>query len=171
MSHARGPGAVAIQLPLADASSRSLGAWVQRQAWPDDAWPTEPAGYHVTVLYTPFEQRSAGPYLGLAQTAPGSASGRCDGVAMMGDPTLGTVPVAVGLHAPALERAMERLAREATALGLPVVRFPDGWRPHVTVATSSRPVALPPPPLEIATRGVVLRTDTGDWLPVVTRPG
>lgn len=130
---------------------------------------TEPSGYHVTVLYTPVTERCASRYEPLAEIAPEATEAACERVVAMRANVRGATPLVVALRAPDIECTMQSLADRASELDLPLVAFPDGWRPHITVAVggASQAKALPAvPAFVIATRGVVLRTRAGEWLSI-----
>lgn len=125
---------------------KQIHNWVQEQEWPEGTKLEHPNDYHVTLLYTPEghdEHKNAWWLEHMGQTPvkfdkfesfPGGPDG---------------VPYVLRIHSPEIQEHAEKLQDRAEAMGLPITRFPGGYKPHLTVgygpsALTGRPV----PPFE-----------------------
>lgn len=133
---------------LPDDAKQRIHEWAQTLPWPEGSRFAPPERYHVTGIYSPsgFADPSHQEWIqghsGLTYPV------QTVGVDNFSPSKVGEgAPVVLRVHHPQLEADTERLIDEAQQRGLPVSRFPGGYKPHITVGHSPTPIEADHPHL------------------------
>jgi 2'-5' RNA ligase len=129
-----------------DETKHAIHEWAHTLPWPLGSRMAPPDRYHVTGVYSPsgFGDPShhdwAESHSGLTYPV------QTTGVESFSPPKVGEqAPVVMRVHHPQLEADTERLMDEAQQRGLPVSRFPGGYKPHITLGYSPTPLEVEHP--------------------------
>lgn len=134
---------------IPDETKQQIHEWTQGQQWPEGTKFQDPSKYHVTGIYSP--EGFANPE---HQQWANSRSGISYPVMTTGvdsfTPAEGKslTPTVLRVHNPDLINDTEGMLDEAEQRGLPVSRFPGGYKPHITVAHTPTQVQLEHPNLQ-----------------------
>lgn len=134
---------------IPDDAKQQIHEWTQAQQWPEGTKFQDPGKYHVTGLYSPEgyanpeHQQWVQGKSGLAypvQTTGVESFSPAGGDAL--------TPTVLRVHNPDLVDDTEGIMNEAEQRGLPISRFPGGYKPHITVAHTPQQVQLEHPGLQ-----------------------
>jgi hypothetical protein len=134
---------------IPDQAKQQIHEWTQAQQWPEGTKFQDPSKYHVTGIYSP--EGFSNPE---HQQWANSRSGITYPVTTTGiesfSPAEGKslTPTVLRVHNPDLINDGEGMLNEAEQRGLPVSRFPGGYKPHITVAHTPEQVQLEHPGLQ-----------------------
>jgi hypothetical protein len=131
-----------------DDVKQKIHEWAHTLPWPLGSRMQQPDRYYVTGMYSPTGWSDPSHHM-WAQ----AQSGLTYPVQTIGVDNFtpakpeDKVPVVLCLHHPQLEADTERLINEAQGRGLPVSRFPGGYKPHITLGHSPTPLEVDHPNL------------------------
>ncbi len=134
---------------IPDDAKQQIHEWAQTLPWPEGSRLAPPDRYHVTGIYSPSgfsdpeHQAWVQSHSGL--TYPVQTIGVDNFSPSKVDSP--DAPVVLRVHHPQLKADTEQLIDEAQKRGLPVSRFPGGYKAHVTVGHSPTPIQAEHPGL------------------------
>lgn len=131
-----------------DDVKQKIHEWAHTLPWPLGSRMQQPDRYHVTGIYSPTGWNDPTHHQWVQGHSGLTYPVQTIGVDNFTPAKLeDKVPVVLRLHHPQLEADTERLIDEAQARGLPVSRFPGGYKPHITLGHSPTPLEVDHPNL------------------------
>lgn len=122
---------------ISDEVKRQISQWAQTLSWPEGSKLAPPERYHVTGVYSPSGFSNPAHHEWVQQHSGLTYPVQTIGVDNFSPSKVGsTAPVVLRVHHPQLQADTERLMDEAQERGLPVSRFPGGYKAHITVGHS-----------------------------------
>lgn len=133
---------------LPDDAKQQIHEWAQTLPWPEGSRFASPERYHVTGIYSPSGFSNPSHHEWMQSHSGLTYPVQTVGVDNFTPSKVGEgAPVVLRVHHPQLEGDTERLIDEAQERGLPVSRFPGGYKPHITVGHSPSPIEAEHPNL------------------------
>lgn len=133
---------------LPDDAKQQVHEWAQTLPWPEGSKFAPPERYHVTGIYSPSGFSDPSHHEWMESHSGLTYPVQTIGVDNFTPSKVGAgAPVVLRVHHPQLEADTERLIDEAQKRGLPVSRFPGGYKPHITVGHSPTPIQAEHPNL------------------------
>lgn len=133
---------------IPDDAKQQIHEWAQTLPWPEGSKFAPPERYHVTGIYSPSGFSDPSHHEWIESHSGLTYPVQTTGVDNFTPSKIGEgAPVVLRVHHPQLEADTERLIDEAQQRGLPVSRFPGGYKPHITVGHSPTPIQADHPGL------------------------
>jgi hypothetical protein len=133
---------------IPDDAKQQIHQWAQTLPWPEGSKFAPPERYHVTGIYSPSGFSDPSHHEWIQSHGGLTYPVQSTGVDNFTPSKVGEgAPVVLRVHHPQLEEDTERLIDEAQRRGLPVSRFPGGYKPHITVGHSPTPIQADHPGL------------------------
>lgn len=126
-------------------SARQISNWARNQDWPEGTELEQPREYHITLLYTPEghdQHKDAWWIEHMDQTEVTTT-----GVKAFSSQEKGGYAYVLTVDSDDVKQKAEEMQGRAEWAGLPITKFPGGYKPHITVGygPSSRLTGITPP--------------------------